>query len=385
MFSSRFDAVFAALGAGPRESMLPTDGLPPSAEEAIALLWNSELGTGGELDTAIITGATAAKLRLFGGKVYPIVPLYVTSICSEHCTYCNFRAENRGVAIERVRLSDSELTAETQYLIEEKGFRTIELVYATDPRVRVDSMSRQVTLVRSLLDRAGGGVVGINCEALDEDEYRRLADAGLDFVVLWQETYDRRRYLEVHPGTTKKTRFEYRLDAFERMIAAGIRRFGMGVLSGLSDWRMDWAMLFQHETYLRDRYGVAASILGTPRMRQAAGAPLQDDSRIPTTGQFLSTVALHNLVFPETLAFVSTRENWETCLRMAAGGGSLFTLNCSTIPGGYFLGHRGYQFPTETFDAPIYSSQLREAGLEPVFHWSTTARSAAPTLCGRDD
>lgn len=379
MFSFRFDSLSTALderGCGSRQRR---GRFPTNVDEAISLLWSSDLGTGGDLDATIIDSANKAKRCLFGGKVYPIVPLYVTSICSEHCTYCNFRVENRGVAIERIRLADSELAAETRHLIREKGFRTIELVYATDPRVRVDAICRQVALVKDLLELAGGGVVGINCEALDEHEYRQLLEAGLDFAVLWQETYDRRRYLEVHPGTTKKTRFEYRLDAFERMIAAGLTRFGMGVLSGLSDWRKDWGMLFEHENYLRNQYGVTASILGTPRMRQAAGAEFQDDSHIPTTGEFLSTVALHNLIFPETLAFVSTRETWETCLTMAAGGGSLFTLNCSTIPGGYSLGHKGYQFPTETFDAPIFASRLRDAGLEPMFLWSITSSQAQPS------
>jgi 2-iminoacetate synthase len=367
MFSARFEAVSAELTEGVAQRRRSIARLPATVEEAIGLLWCPELGTGSPLDAAIIRCAANVKRRMFGDRIYPIVPLYVTSICSEHCTYCNFRVENKGVAIERLRLADSELMAETSYLIGEKGFRTIELVYATDPRVRADAICRHVELVKKRLEQAGGGVVGINCEALDEDEYRRLVEAGLDFAVLWQETYDRQRYLEVHPGKTKKTRFEYRLDAFDRMISAGLTRFGIGVLSGLSDWRKDWGMLLRHQQYLLDRYGAAASILGTPRMRQAAGAPQQDDAHIPTTEQFLSTVALHNLLFPETLAFVSTRENWETCVTMAAGGGSLFTLNCSTIPGGYSLGHKGYQFPTETFDAPVFAARLLLAGLEPVF------------------
>jgi len=382
MFSSRFDALALTLDELARERPRSNGRFPVDVGEGISLLWSRDFGAGGDLDAAIFASANQKKQRLFGSDVYPIVPLYVTSICSEHCTYCNFRVENRGVAIERLRLNEQELRTETEYLIDQKGFRTIELVYATDPRVRVDAMCRQVDLVKDLLVRRGGGVVGINCEALDEHEYRSLIDAGLDFVVLWQETYDRRRYLEVHPGTTKKTHFEYRMDAFERMIAAGLTRFGMGVLSGLSDWRKDWGMLLEHEQYLSKYYGLTTSILGTPRLRRAAGAAFDDDSHVPTTAQFLAAIALHNLLFPGALPFVSTRENWETCLTMAMGGGSLFTLNCSTIPGGYALGHTGYQFPTETFDAPVFALRLREAGLNPVFLWPIAAEAPQRSLCG---
>lgn len=313
--------------------------------------------------------AQERKARLFGGKIFPIVPVYVTSICQERCLYCNYRAENKEHEIERIRLSEEELLQEVRYLVERKGLRVIELVYATDPNVRVDAMCRHVEMVRELLEQHGGGEVGMNAEAFDEYEYRRLRDAGLSFCVLWQETYDRDRYRELHPGNTKKTNFEYRLDAFDRMISAGISHIGLGVLSGLADWQQDWAMLMHHEAYLLKHYGVRPAILGIPRLKPARGAALKTTPFVPTAQELLAAVALHNIFSPQTMAFVNTREDWELCIKLACGGGCLFTFDCTTIPGGYSLGHQGYQFPVHSYDADVYGEAIKKAGLTPVFDW----------------
>ena len=221
-----------------------------------------------------------------------------------------------------------------------------------------------------MLDSRGGGLVAISAEALDESEYRSLVNAGLSISVLWQETYDKSRYPMLHPGKTKKANFEYRMDAYDRMLLAGVPHVGIGVLSGLAEWRQDWAMLMLHEEYLRQQYGRGATVLGIPRLKRAPGALLQESPFTPTRQEFLVTVALHNIFSPTTAAFVSTREEWDVCVELARGGGCLFTLNCSTTPGGYSLQHGGCQFTSHSYDAPVYSAKLRSEGLEPVFLWN---------------
>jgi 2-iminoacetate synthase len=380
MFTDVYETIWnrVSVRAGAQKANTSTAGAAwqPHLASTADLIWDRQLGQGGEFDQHVFAQAAATKRRLSGGAIFAVVPIYVTSICAERCLYCNYRAGNKRSEIERLRLSDEELLQEVKYLVEEKGLRALELVYATDPHLRADSMCRQVELVQKYLDRNGGGSVGINAEALDEGEYRALHDAGLAFAVLWQETYDRARYKELHPGTTKKARFEYRLEAYERMLSAGLRNIGMGVLSGLADWRTDWAMLMAHEGYLQRVYGIEAAILGVPRLKPAAGALLQTTTFIPTRQEFLGALAVHNIYSPRTLPFVNTREDWDLCVDMANGGGCLFTFNCSTIPGGYSLGHRGYQFPTGTYDAPIFAAELQKVGLEPVYDWSFDSRTA---------
>ncbi len=371
MFSEHYslvsEQVLEFLHTRPRS----VDALRPMvASDYAPLLWSEEFGTGGALDRAIIARSADLKEGLYEGRVFVIVPMYVTSICEEQCLYCNFRGGNKGIEVQRRRLTDDELEQEARYLVEQKGMRVLELVYSSDPQMRVDAMCRHVELLRHVLERHGGGLVGISAEALEVSEYRRLIEAGLCWSVLWQETYDKAQYAKLHPGRTKKAHFEYRLDAYERMLAGGVEHVGIGVLSGLSDWKVDWATLMMHEQYLQEHYGRGATILGTPRLKLAPGALLKEASYTMTRQEFLATVALHNLFAPSTAAFVSTREDWEVCVELARGGGCLFTLNCSTTPGGYSLPHCGCQFTSGSYDAPIYSAQLKDLGLEPVFHWS---------------
>lgn len=370
MFSDRYEMVWEQVSELSSSHSKDVDLLRPNVASDFAhILWQQGFGSGRALDQTIISRAAEIKRELYSGQAFVIAPIYVTSICREQCLYCNFRAGNKGISVERRRLTDEELEREAAYLVEEKGLRVLELVYSADPHMKVDAMCRHVELLQRVLAKRGGGYVGLSAEALDEAEYRRLVDAGLGWSVLWQETYDQSRYKALHPGKTKKTHFKYRLDAYERMIDAGIEHVGIGILSGLADWKRDWAMLMLHEEYLQRHYEKGATILGTPRLKNAPGAAWQETEFIPTREEFVATIALHNIFSPVTLPFVSTRENWDVCLELAQGGGCLFTLNCSTTPGGYSLQHGGCQFSSNSYDAPIYSEKLKAEGLQPAFIW----------------
>ena len=370
MFSAHYQSACEQLAEPRQQRALPVAALREGvASDFVSLLWQEGLGAGGELDRAILDRSAALKSALYARRVFPIVPIYVTSICSEQCIYCNYRGGNKGVGVERRRLSDAELLQEAQFLVEQKGLRVLELVYASDPKMPAGVICRHVELLRRLLDSHGGGLVAMSAEALEESEYRRLVSAGLSISVLWQETYDKVRYPMLHPGKTRKADIEYRMDAYERMLTAGVPQVGMGVLSGLAEWKQDWAMLMLHEEYLRRQYGRGATILGIPRLKPAPGALMRESPFTPTRQEFLVLVALHNIFSPTTAAFVSTREEWDVCVELARGGGCLFTLNCSTTPGGYSLHHGGCQFTSCSYDAPVYSEQLRAEGLEPAFLW----------------
>lgn len=363
-------------------------GSRSSARELVPLLWSEDLGCGGALDAELLARSEEAKRALYAGQAYIVVPIYVTSICAEQCLYCNYRAGNSGIAIQRKRLSDAELAREAAFVVEQFGLRALELVYASDPGVTTDAMCRHVEVVSEVLERHGGGIVGLNAESLEESDYRRLVDAGVSFSVVWQETYDASRYAMLHPGKRKKTSIEYRLDCYERMLSAGMRHIGMGVLSGLADWRHDWAMLLLHEEYLQQRYGRGAAILGIPRLKHAPGAVLHESDFIPSDREFMAAVALHNIFSPETRAFISTREEWNLCLELARGGGCLFTLNCATTPGGYSKPTAARQFKANSYSAPIYLPKLREAGLKPVLDWRLDApdplAAPVPATTGRE-
>jgi 2-iminoacetate synthase len=380
MFSSEHDRLWQAL---PGETVVPQPASLSILESATPfdprlpdLLFTDRSGDAKAFDAQVLDLARRLKGRHFDGRVFAVVPVYVTSICGENCSYCNFRSGNHGLGVERLRLTDEELEREVRHLIAEKGMRTIELVYASDPRMRPDAICRHIEMVKRLVDRSGGGIVGLSAEAFDVADYRRMVDAGLTFSVLWQETYDRARYTELHATATRKAGFEYRLDAYERMIAGGIGEIGMGVLSGLADWRRDWSMLMRHQEYLWRQHGVLTGIIGTPRLKPAPGALLHHTPFIPAREEYLFALAVQQIFSPLALPFVSTREEWDVCVEMARGGGCLFTFNCSTIPGGYSLGHRGAQFQTRSYDSTVYPGKLRGEGMHTEFSWTfETARS----------
>ena len=175
MFSDQYEIVWEEVSELSRTRPQPLDLLRPQvASDFAPLLWSKGFGLGGKLDRAIIARSAEVKTALYRGRVFVIAPIYVTSICQEQCLYCNFRAGNKGIGVERRRLTDDELEQEALYLIEQKGLRVLELVYATDPRMRVDAMCRHVELLRRLLEKHGGGLVGISAEAFEERDYRRL-------------------------------------------------------------------------------------------------------------------------------------------------------------------------------------------------------------------
>lgn len=373
MFSQLYTPLQEALGrflASDAPWECPDFPVAPSFEEALDGL------RPGAPAQAIIEAGRAVRQERFGGAILPVVPVYGSSICAESCLYCNYRRQNKE-GVERVRLSDGELEREMRFLVQEKGYRVLELVYASDPGIRAEDIARHTCLARGILQEAGGGVVGLNGPVMEEEGYRLLVDAGIGFVALWQETYDRARFAALHPPPGQKPDFEGRLDVFDRMRRAGIRHVGLGVLLGLADWRRDWGMLMLHGEYLRRLYGEGPAVLGIPRLKHAPGA-VKLEGRAPPDLEFRLAVALHQKAHPDCLPFVNTREAWDLCVELARGGGCLFTFNCSTIPGGYTRAHRGSQFFSHDFDGPEFAARAREEGLHPVLPWARLLPECSP-------
>lgn len=311
------------------------------------------------------------KTSLFDNKIYPIVPLYLTNFCNQTCLYCNYSRFN--TKIKRLRLGKEELIKELECLVVNKGYKSIELVYATDPHISIDEIIEHISLTKEFLLNHNGKYVGINAQSFSTRDYILFKDAGLDFVVLWQETYDEERYITLHPNDREKSDFMNRLDTYEGIYEAGIDYVGMGVLSGIQkDFVKDWALLMIHESYLKWKYGKKVSILGIPRLKGKSEINYlpQIEYSIPNDVQFLELLAIHNIYSPETLPFVNTREEWDLCAQIARGGGCLFTFNCSTFPGGYTHNEETHQFPTYNLEIEKYYNKAMEINLFPKFDWS---------------
>lgn len=66
-----------------------------------------------------------------------------------------------------------------------------------------------------------------------------LKGHGMNGVICFQETYHKANYNIYHPRGMK-SKFEWRVNGFDRMGQAGVHSIGMGVLIGLEkEWRTD--------------------------------------------------------------------------------------------------------------------------------------------------
>ena len=300
-----------------------------------------------ERRATIRTAAQRVREQVAPHTVEFVIPVYLTSFCENECLYCGYRQSN--ALAERVRLSLDEFSRELD-LILSWGHRQIELVLSQDPEFGPDVVARYVELTRRKLDRLGGGVVGLCSPVYERQDYVRLAAAGLEWVVEWQETYHQPHFDRWHVYGSRKRNFEYRLDLWDRVIPAGIKKIALGALLGLYDWRFDVLATIEHGNYLRRAYGLDPHAIGIPRLKPARGVlASQKPSRFTVSDEdYRLILSLYHLAFPRSRLFFNTRENYEMNISMVAAG-DLFTVDCDTFPGGYLRNNTPGQFSTHGF------------------------------------
>ena len=291
--------------------------------------------------------ANRVRTRFAQKTVEFIIPVYLTSFCQNECLYCGYRKSNP--IAERVRLNPEDFEKQLD-LILSWGHRQIELVLSDDPQFGPEIVARYVAATRRKLEALGGGVVALCSPVYQQEDYVRLRDAGLDWVVEWQETYHRPHFDRWHfPGSPKRN-FESRLDLWDRVIAAGITKIGMGVLLGLYDFRYDALAVIEHGNYLRRTYGIEPHALGIPRLKPARGVlASQKPNRFTLSDDdFRLVVGVYHMAFPTSRLFFNTRESYELNISLVAAG-DLFTVDCETLPGAYLRRHLPGQFSTHDY------------------------------------
>lgn len=242
--------------------------------------------------------ARALIRRHFGHTVRLYAPLYVSDHCVNACTYCGFRAGN-GHA--RSRLEEADIDREGKWLAR-AGFRDLLLVAGES---RVHCSLDHLELASAILLRHVP-LVGIEVYPLETAEYARLHRAGVEYLTLYQETYDRHIYREVHPRGPKAD-FDHRLEALERGCRGGMNAVGLGVLLGLAPWRRDVLALAAQGRWLERRYPSTRVGFSLPRLRQAAGmAP----PRCPVPDRaFVQALLALRCWMPASDLTLSTRES----------------------------------------------------------------------------
>ena len=263
--------------------------------------------------------------RNFGRTMRLFAPLYVSNECVNNCSYCGFSRDNN--AILRVTLTIDQVIREARHLLEQ-GFRNILLVAGEHPRFVSDGYLEEC--IRALRDVVP--TIGIEVGPMEAPEYEQMVKAGAEGLVVYQETYDREVYEQMHTAGPKKD-FDWRLACPERGYAGGFRRIGIGALFGLSDWRLEALRLAAHLEHLHKHCWKSSFTVAFPRLRPAAGGfkPMTD---FPDWA-LVQTICAFRLTFPEVGIVLSTREPAPLRDALAPLGITMMSAGSHTEPGGY--------------------------------------------------
>ena len=302
--------------------------------------------------------AQRVTVRRFGRTILLYAPLYISSECVNGCRYCGFSAHNR---IPRRTLNLEEIEAEA-VVLHRRGFRHVLLVTGEAPA----AVSNEYLAAAARRIRPFFSSIAIEVYPMDTEGYGEMVAAGVDGLTVYQETYDRKLYAEMHPFGGKRD-YAFRLLTPERGGAAGMRRIGIGFLVGLGDFRTEAFFTGFHGRFLTRRYWQSFLSVSFPRIRPADGGfvPLHPI----TDRQFVQLICAVRLLLNDAGLVLSTRESPELRDNLLPLGITQMSAGSSTVPGGYAQAAGGSgQFSVCDERSPEEISRLiRSKGYEAVW------------------
>lgn len=296
----------------------------------------------------------------FGHVINFYIPLYLSNLCSNHCTYCGFSMVNK---IKRTVLSKQEILDECA-AIKKMGLQNILLVTGEHQgKVGMDYFRQALDLIRPHFSS-----LTIEVQPMLTEEYAELKQRGLDGVLVYQESYHLDTYDKHHLRGNKKD-FFFRLTSQDRLGQAHIDKIGLGVLIGLSDdWRTDCYYLAEHLLYLQKRYWRSRFTLSFPRLRPCQGGI--EPASVMEEPELLQVICAFRLLMPDVELSLSTRESPYFRDHMVPIAINQISANSSTQPGGYAHpeNHQLAQFsPHDTRSLTQVTDAMIKAGMQPVW------------------
>lgn len=235
----------------------------------------------------------------FGNNVYIFTPLYIANYCENYCVYCGFNCYNH---IHRMKLNMEQMEHEMK-VIADSGMEEI-LILTGESRAQssVEYIGEACKLARKYFKN-----VGIEIYPVNSDEYRYLHECGVDYVTVFQETYDIEKYETLHLMGHKRI-WPYRFDAQERALMGGMRGVAFSALLGLSNFRKDALATGLHAYYVQRKYPHAEISLSCPRLR-----PIINNDKIHPLDvhetQLCQIICAYRIFLPFAGITVSSRES----------------------------------------------------------------------------
>ena len=309
---------------------------------------------------AIARRAQAATRQHFGNSVAIFTPVYISNYCENLCVYCGFNCHNK---IHRAKLNAAEIEREYAEIAKTGLQEVLILTGESRSASGVEYIGEACKLARKYFK-----VVGVEVYPMNTDEYAYLHSCGVDYVTVFQETYNSEKYETLHLAGHKRI-FPYRFHAQERALRGGMRGVGFAALLGLDDFRKDSFATGYHAHLIQQKYPHAEIALSCPRLR-----PIINNDKINPRDvhekQLLQVICAYRLFLPYASITISTRE----CARFRD---NVITIAATKISGGVSVGIGGhsesdvtkgdeqFEISDDRSVQEIYDAILR-VGMQPV-------------------
>lgn len=286
-----------------------------------------------ELNEEIFALAKKIKDDFYGDRIVLFAPLYLSNYCVNGCVYCPYHAKNKHIA--RKKLTQEDIKREV-IALQDMGHKRLALETGEDPvNNPIEYVLESIKTIYSIKHKNGAiRRVNVNIAATTVENYRKLKEAGIGTYILFQETYHKESYEQLHP-TGPKHNYAYHTEAMDRAMEGGIDDVGCGVLFGLEKYRYEFAGLLMHAEHLEARFGIGPHTISVPRIRRADDIdPSTFDNGIDDD-TFAKIVACIRIAVPYTGMIVSTRESQACREKVLQLGISQISGGSCTSVGGY--------------------------------------------------
>lgn len=290
--------------------------------------------------------AEEIKEAFYGNRIVMFAPLYLSNYCVNGCVYCPYHQKNKH--IKRVKLSQEEIKREV-IALQDMGHKRLAIEAGEDPvNNPIEYILESIKTIYSIHHKNGDiRRVNVNIAATTVENYRKLKEAGIGTYILFQETYNKKSYMELHP-TGPKHDYDYHTEAMDRAMEGGIDDVGLGVLFGLEGYQYEFAGLLMHAEHLEAVHGVGPHTISVPRVKHADDIDPDAFDNSLSDEIFEKIAACIRIAVPYTGMIISTRESQEVREKMLHLGVSQISGASRTSVGGYCEEERPHD--SEQFD-----------------------------------
>ena len=277
--------------------------------------------------------ARQIKEDYYGNRIVLFAPLYLSNYCVNGCVYCPYHIKNKHIA--RKKLTQEEIVREVTAL-QDMGHKRLAIEAGEDPvNNPIEYILECINTIYSIKHKNGAiRRVNVNIAATTVENYRKLHEAGIGTYILFQETYHKESYEQLHP-TGPKHDYAYHTEAMDRAMEGGIDDVGLGVLFGLEMYRYEFAGLLMHAEHLEAVHGVGPHTISVPRLKRADDIDPSDFDNGIDDETFAKICALIRISVPYTGMIISTRESQAVRERVLPLGVSQISGASKTTVGGY--------------------------------------------------